>query len=102
MLGAALAQRYDRVLVVVGAVMIVSQYALYWACNRWIPQLKLNADAVKHHGKGGKMGATEWSAVWKELSAAVWCACFHIAFSSVAVYGAGCYVFATSSTKTSE
>ena len=93
MLGAALAaERYDRVLAVLAPAMIVSQYILYALCHRLI-RPKLNADAIKHHGSNGEMTAASWSQLWKDMSGYVWCCCFHIAFSTVAMYGAGSYVF---------
>ena len=93
MLGAALAaERYDRVLAVLAPAMIVSQYVLYALCHRLI-RPKLNADAIKHHGSNGEITAAGWSQLWKDMSGYVWCCCFHIAFSTVAMYGAGSYVF---------
>lgn len=94
LLGAPLAAvRYDRVLALVAPLMIGSQYLLYWACERYIKQPKLNAEALKHHSTGGQMSSEQRSHFWKEVSGQVWCCCFHILFSSVALFGAGCYIF---------
>ncbi|KAL1515288.1 hypothetical protein AB1Y20_001383 [Prymnesium parvum] len=86
------AERYDRVLATVAPLMIVSQYVLYAACRRFIGQPKVNADALKHHVKDGKMTEAAWAQFWKDLSGQVWCCCFHIAFSCLALYGAANYV----------
>lgn len=86
------AERYDRVLATVAPLMIVSQYVLYAACRRFIGQPKVNADALKHHVKDGRMTEAAWAQFWKDLSGQVWCCCFHIAFSCLALYGAANYV----------
>lgn len=86
------ASRYDRVVCLVAPLFILSQYALYRICRHYIPRPKLSAEAVKHHGKGSELTEKQWEQVWKDMSNQLWCCCFHISFSSVAVYCAYSYV----------